>query len=564
MAKKFWNDLIAEYFENADAGDLRDYMNANLKHDIYFGVQNVKWAIIENYVLAGYKYYKSHDKEWEKAAKKFIKAARPVFMSHSSSTTSTKGYPDPEFAVRIVPQAATRKRKGTAVGAKMNMDIFKTDPYRSAMNKGWTSAVRHASKNINKAEGKAARSEGQMHFLHGDDPSRGQMGKENKSKDNRDYYVPAGNIGSRVTTVGTFGAAGMLSDDTFNNKLQNMNEYDSAALEETLGQRPKSWDQKPFLADLNPATSEMFSHHAQSAIFDYIQADLGWVAEKSKTADGKRKFDYVVEGSVGPASGQPKRFPWDMPWEGGKRTHSEMGIQDRLNEIVNDVMLEMMDTYSGPTKAKEIEASDSLGETMDSDLADVALTNIKKGLKKKSNVKVTVTRGTKKVKDNTKNSDRVKLKNNKSRARKPKIRKSNAPRPKQGKRRRVAGSAAGVAAARWGGKGAHSPMALQQLLNKALPAELMKNMTGVYPRKLENRTGRLAESAEVTSIVPFPNMTQIQYTYQKEPYQVFEVDSGSPLASGGRDPRNLIGGTIRELAQSIMGTKFGLVRTKRM
>jgi hypothetical protein len=82
-------------------------------------------------------------------------------------------------------------------------------------------------------------------------------------------------------------------------------------------------------------------------------------------------------------------------------------------------------------------------------------------------------------------------------------------------------------------------------------------MTGVYPRSLEWRTGRFAQSAEVRSIVPFPNLTQIQYTYMKDPYQVFEDQ-------GGRDPRQIIGGTIRELAQSIMGTKFGLVRTKRI
>jgi hypothetical protein len=111
----------------------------------------------------------------------------------------------------------------------------------------------------------------------------------------------------------------------------------------------------------------------------------------------------------------------------------------------------------------------------------------------------------------------------------------------------------------WGSKGgaSHSPIALTQLLNKALPDELKKNMTGVYPRSLEWRTGRFAQSAEVTSIVPFPNLTQIQYTYMKDPYQVFED-------KGGRDPREIIGGTIRQLAQSIMGTRFGLVRTKRV
>ena len=118
----------------------------------------------------------------------------------------------------------------------------------------------------------------------------------------------------------------------------------------------------------------------------------------------------------------------------------------------------------------------------------------------------------------------------------------------------------------WGAKGsaAHSPIALTQLLNKALPNELKKNMTGVYPRGLEWRTGRFAESAEVTSIVPFPNLTQIQYSYMKNPYEVFETGSGNPMASTGRDPRTIIGGTIRELAQSIMGTRFGLVRTKRV
>ena len=89
-------------------------------------------------------------------------------------------------------------------------------------------------------------------------------------------------------------------------------------------------------------------------------------------------------------------------------------------------------------------------------------------------------------------------------------------------------------------------------------------MTGVYPRGLEYRTGRFSQSAQVTSVVPFPRMTQIQYTYDKDPYQVFEPGSGNPLASTGRDPQRLIGGTIRELAQSIMGTKYGIVRTKRV
>ena len=110
---------------------------------------------------------------------------------------------------------------------------------------------------------------------------------------------------------------------------------------------------------------------------------------------------------------------------------------------------------------------------------------------------------------------------------------------------------------------ASSPVGLVALLNKSLATELIKNM-GPYPRVLENRTGRFANSAEVTNVSPMPNSVEIQYTYQKDPYAVFEPENGNPLASHGRDPKRIIGRTIREIAQEIMGTKYGLVRTKRV
>ena len=80
---------------------------------------------------------------------------------------------------------------------------------------------------------------------------------------------------------------------------------------------------------------------------------------------------------------------------------------------------------------------------------------------------------------------------------------------------------------------------------------------------LHYRTGRFSDSAEIINVVPYPNSLEVQYTYQKDPYQVFEPGSGSPLATRGRDPRQLIGSTIRELAQSLMGDRF-MVRTKRI
>ena len=67
---------------------------------------------------------------------------------------------------------------------------------------------------------------------------------------------------------------------------------------------------------------------------------------------------------------------------------------------------------------------------------------------------------------------------------------------------------------------------------------------------LENRTGRFANSVEITDIVQtakgFPS---IGYTYQRDPYQVFEDGGGAaPWANGQRDPRRLIDRSIRELA----------------
>ena len=86
-------------------------------------------------------------------------------------------------------------------------------------------------------------------------------------------------------------------------------------------------------------------------------------------------------------------------------------------------------------------------------------------------------------------------------------------------------------------------------------------MTG--PPTLMYQTGRFAQSAEITDIAPMKKSVEIRYDYMQDPYRVFERGSGSPLASVGRDPRGLIGGTIRELAQQLMGDKF-LIRTKRV
>tara|TARA_Y100001963_G_scaffold152959_1_gene238752 strand:+ start:600 stop:2201 length:1602 start_codon:yes stop_codon:yes gene_type:complete len=113
----------------------------------------------------------------------------------------------------------------------------------------------------------------------------------------------------------------------------------------------------------------------------------------------------------------------------------------------------------------------------------------------------------------------------------------------------------------WRNRTGMNPVGLRQLIQKALPDAIARKMTG--PPTLQYRTGRFANSANITHIVPMPQSVEIRYGYQDDPYYVFEPESGHPLSSRGRDPKELIGSSIREIAQLIMGNRFGLVRTKR-
>jgi len=103
-----------------------------------------------------------------------------------------------------------------------------------------------------------------------------------------------------------------------------------------------------------------------------------------------------------------------------------------------------------------------------------------------------------------------------------------------------------------------SAVALKELINAALPQELLQRM---HPPALRNRTGRFRNSAEVTNVNVGPRGgTQIDYTYMKMPYQTFEP--GYAQGSVNRDPRRLIGGTIREVAQRLTGNKFITTRRR--
>ena len=100
---------------------------------------------------------------------------------------------------------------------------------------------------------------------------------------------------------------------------------------------------------------------------------------------------------------------------------------------------------------------------------------------------------------------------------------------------------------------ASSPLQLIGMINKELPKTVRKNMGSPG---LVNRSGRFAESVQLTEVIQTPQgFPSFGYTYAKNPYQVFEMGSTGNWATPERDPRNLIDGSIREIA-----AKFALGR----
>lgn len=123
--------------------------------------------------------------------------------------------------------------------------------------------------------------------------------------------------------------------------------------------------------------------------------------------------------------------------------------------------------------------------------------------------------------------------------------------------RKARGGSTGSAAKKHHASTDH-PLALREMINAVLPDEVLKQMGSPA---LVNRTGRFRQSARVTNVLTGPRGgVQIDYTYQRNPYEVFEPGSGSPLANQYRDPRKIIGQTVREIAQELMGRKFIKVR----
>ena len=104
----------------------------------------------------------------------------------------------------------------------------------------------------------------------------------------------------------------------------------------------------------------------------------------------------------------------------------------------------------------------------------------------------------------------------------------------------------------------NNPLELEALLNKLLPKVVASKMS---PPALQYRTGRFAQSVEVEDVMVGPRGgTQVNYTYMRDPYETFEP--GNKQGSVYRDPRKIIGESVRAIAQTIMGDKF--IKTRRV
>lgn len=99
-----------------------------------------------------------------------------------------------------------------------------------------------------------------------------------------------------------------------------------------------------------------------------------------------------------------------------------------------------------------------------------------------------------------------------------------------------------------------TPITLFALLNAKLSQRVQSNMGS--PR-LENRSGRFASSVRVTDVArTSQGFLSVGYSYQRNPYQVFESTSGTRFSSIERDPRTIIDLSIRELAATLVAARI--------
>ena len=101
---------------------------------------------------------------------------------------------------------------------------------------------------------------------------------------------------------------------------------------------------------------------------------------------------------------------------------------------------------------------------------------------------------------------------------------------------------------------------INDFINARLPAAIRSNMG---PQSLVNRTGRFSESGRmVDGIITPQNYLSLGYTYQRNPYDVFDKRLGSkPWNTPQRNPSAIIEKAIRDIVKEIAIGRFYLRRT---
>jgi hypothetical protein len=139
----------------------------------------------------------------------------------------------------------------------------------------------------------------------------------------------------------------------------------------------------------------------------------------------------------------------------------------------------------------------------------------------------------------------------------PKKNQTQTKKPKTTRTKKSTKKARGTSRKRQVGVSQYNIGSILGAMNAKINQKVEKNMGD--PR-LNNRTGRFASSVQVTDVALTPQgFPSIGYTYQKNPYQTFEV--GYKQGTEDRDPRRLIEVSIREIAAEMA---IGRLYTRRV
>lgn len=309
---------------------------------------------------------------------------------------------------------------------------------------------------------------------------------------------------------------------TYNTKYQTTAEGISDAIKEVLGKENES---------LEASSMWQLEHNylkgiAESQIKDAI--DNALLEEQNITMASAVAFfkgmgvelDVIRNGSTGVME----------VFLGSQRANSrEGGISGAKKKKLEQALFTGLQTLSNGGILENLGGSDSFKESKIKKTRRATL----KAFNKLKNVNVT-------AKDIE--ADDSSTKTGKSVVRKTRIAKSAM------KRKTISGAKkknAGIAA---------QPLQLIGIINKELPDTVKKNMR---EPALVNRTGRFAESVRLTDVIQTPQgFPSFGYTYQRNPYQVFEEGSSGNWSNGQRDPRDLIDKSIREIAAQFALGRF--------